>query len=136
MSEPVILLQYVTQQRDQRPAGLRIWSDGSVQHAAPDNALPGPTQRIDVDREIQWQDQAALSPTQVETLQGVMRECGLFDLPAKLLINYCKDDPGTTIWMANLDGKMAHIIVYDPRPKRSAELDKLLTALNELLPVA
>jgi hypothetical protein len=54
-------------------------------------------------------------------------------LPAKLLINYCKEDPGTGLWLVNLDGQTARVVVYDPRPKRDAGLDALLKAADSLL---
>jgi hypothetical protein len=125
MTDRHVLIQSVTIQRTEVPKGFRVWSDGAVEHTAPDNALPGPTERLDRDRDLIWQSAGQLTADQVEQLSTAIVESGIFDLPPSLLINYCKDDPGVAIWTVNIDGRVARILVYDPRPRRSAELDKL-----------
>jgi hypothetical protein len=133
MSERFVLLQRITNQRGERPVGVRIWSDGVVQRAADDNPPPGPTERLDVDRDLKWQDERRLDPQQVETIRTAIQDSGFFDLPPRLLINYCKEDPGAAIWIVNLSGRMARVVVYDPRPRRSPELDQLSALLDSAL---
>ncbi|HVO42774.1 MAG TPA: hypothetical protein VMT34_09130 [Aggregatilineales bacterium] len=133
MSEPTVLLQFVTYQRDLRPSGRRIWSDGRVQRAAEDNPLPGSGERLDLDREIAWADEQTLSAEQIAALRDAILAVRFFDLPVRMLINYCKEDPGTTIWTAMVDGRSGRVVVFDPRPRRSPELDTLLARLTEVL---
>ncbi len=133
MAERAVLLQYVTNQRTERPGGRRIWSDGLVQRCAEDNPLPGPTERLDLDRDLRWQDERRLTPDQVGAIRSAIHDIGFFDLPPRLLINYCKEDPGATIWTVNLDGRTGRVVAYDPRPKRSPELDRLTAILNDVL---
>jgi hypothetical protein len=128
-----IALQYVVNQRDARPTGLRIYEDGLVQRPAPDNPLPGPTERLDRDRPITWQDDRHLSAEQLQSLYAAIRKANFADLVSPMLINYCKDDPGAAIWDVMLDGQHCRVLVYDPRPRRSQALDDLLAALTELV---
>lgn len=133
MPERDILIQYVINQRGERPTGLRVWSDGQVQRCADDNTPPGMTDLLERDRELNWQDEKQIGTEQVEVLRAAIRDSGFFNLAPRLLINYCKEDPGTAIWTVNLDGQTARVVVYDPRPRRSAEIDKLLAALNAVV---
>src|SRR5262245_540003 len=122
MAERTVLLQYVINQRNEAPRGLRIWSDGAVQRTADDNPPPTATEMLEKDRALNWVDSQALTGEQVETIRQAIRNSGIFDLPPRLLINYCKEDPGTAIWSVNVDGQTARVVVYDPRPRRSAEI--------------
>jgi hypothetical protein len=133
MAERNVLLQYVINQRSEPPRGLRIWSDGTVQRPADDNALPTATEPLEKDRLLNWIDTQVLTGEQIETIRAAIRLSGIFDLPPRLLINYCKEDPGTAIWTVNLDGQSARVVVYDPRPRRSAEIDQLNQAINAVL---
>jgi hypothetical protein len=133
MSERSVLLQRITNQRGERPDGLRIWSDGMVQRVSEDNPPPDATERLDVDRELKWQDERHLDPEQVDAIRAAIQDSGFFDLPPRLLINYCKDDPGAAIWTVNLNGRTAHVVLYDPRPRRSPVLDRLSANLDTLL---
>jgi|GEM_PF-6605875 hypothetical protein len=133
MSDRIIVLQKVISQRTQPPVGLRIWSDGLVQRPAADNPLPAATERLDKDRDLRWEDDRRLSRSQIEAVQEAIRQVGFFALPPVMLINYCKEDPGTAIWTANVDGQTARVVVFDPRPRRSAELDRLSAVLDEIL---
>lgn len=133
MSDRVVVLQKVVNQRTAPPSGLRIWSDGLVQRSAADNPLPTATERLDKDRDLKWQDDGHLASSQVEVVREAIRQVGFFDLPPVMLINYCKEDPGTAIWAVNVDGQTARVVVFDPRPRRSAELDRLSAALDEIL---
>lgn len=133
MSERVVLIQYVTQQRTERPVGLRVWTDGLVQTVAPDNPLPDPTALLERDRDLKWQNERHLSTQQIDAIKAAIRESSFFELEARLLINYCKEDPGTMIWTVNLDGQSWRVVVFDPRPRRSLQLDNLSKALAEIL---
>ncbi len=133
MADRVVILQKVFNQRVERPSGLRIWSDGLVQRPTADNPLPAATERLDKERDLQWQDDRQLTTSQVDAIRQAIRQTNFFDLPAVLLINYCKEDPGTAIWTVNLDGTTACVVVFDPRPRRNAELDRLSAALDEIL---
>ena len=133
MAERTILLQYVINQRSEPPRGLRIWSDGAVQRPADDNPLPTATELLEKDRALNWIDTQVLVGEQIETIREAIRSSGIFDLPPRLLINYCKEDPGTAIWSVHLDGQSARVVVYDPRPRRSAEIDQLFQAINAVL---
>jgi hypothetical protein len=133
MAERTVLLQHVTNQRTERPGGLRIWSDGLVQRPAENNPPPGPTDRLDLDRELQWRDERTLTEEQTRAIREAIQDVGFFDLPPRMLINYCKEDPGTAIWTVNLDRRSGRIVVYDPRPRRSAELDRLSAVLARVL---
>jgi hypothetical protein len=134
MAERSILLQYIINQRTERPVGLRIWSDGELQRPAETNLPPDPTARLDNDRDLDWQTVSQLSVEQVEEIKQAVQQIGFFDLPPRLLINYCKEDPGTMIWTVNLDGQTHRVVVFDPRPKRSAQLDQLSATLKNILP--
>ncbi len=136
MSERNVLVQYVTYQRTERPTGQRVWSDGLVQQTSDDNPLPGPTESLERDRDLQWIDDRHLSEAQLESLRQAIRESGVVGLPPRLTINYCKEDPGTAIWTINIDGQTVRVVVYDPRPKRSAEIDSLIKALQDALAVS
>ena len=133
MADDGVLIQRVIYQRTEPPVGLRIWVDGLVQRVADATPLPSPTDRLDLDREVIWRDEPRLSPEQVEAVRDAIRDSGIFDLEPRLLINYCKEDPGTAIWNATLDGKTAHVVVFDPRPRRSPELDSLEALINQVL---
>ena len=133
MSEPTVLIQYVTHQRTEVPNGLRVLTDGLIQRTAPDNARPGPTELLEKDRSLTWQDDRHISSAQVEAIKAAILDSKFFDLQPRLLINYCKDDPGTMIWTVNVDGKTWRVVVYDPRPRRSTELDGLSKALADIL---
>lgn len=133
MPERDILIQYVINRRNERPSGLRIWLDGLVQRCAADNSPLGMTDLLERDRDLQWQDEKQLSVEQVDAIRVAIQDSGFFDLPPRLLINYCTEDPGTAIWTVNLDGQTARVVVYDPRPKRSTEIDRLLAELNAVV---
>ncbi len=133
MSERIVIIQCVINQRGERPTGQRIWSDGWVQRCADDAPLPGPTDRLDRDRDLPWQDVGQLTSAELETVRQIVLESGLFELPPTLLINYCKEDPGTAIWTANVEGHTAHVVVFDPRPRRDPVIDRLTSALNGVL---
>ena len=132
MTELVVLIQYVLQQRAEPPIGFRIWSDGRAQHCA-NTSLLDISERLDIDRELIWRDDPQLDAAHLQTIRDAIRSSGIFDLEPRLLINYCKDDPGAAIWSVKLNGRTAHIVVYDPKPRRSAELDSLLNAINAAL---
>ncbi len=127
------LIQYTIHQRGERVNGLRVLIDGTVQSTAPTNPLPTPTERLDHDHDLQWQILRTLTATELEALQDEIRRIGFFDLPATMLINYCKEDPGTAIWIVNLDGQMWRVLVWDPRPKRSPALDTLMEKLKAII---
>lgn len=129
----LMLLQYVIIQRDQAPEGRRVWTDGHYERTSPGNALPTAVELLDKDRLLDWQPQGNLSPEQLERLQMAIRASGFFQLQPKLLINYCKEDPGVAIWTVALDGQEARVVLYDPRPRRSAQIDSLLGVLADLI---
>jgi hypothetical protein len=133
MADRTLLIQYTVNQRKERPAGLRVWSDGVLQRPAEDNPPPTEAERLDVDREIRWTDIRTLTVDQVTAIQVAILSIGFFDLPARLLINYCKEDPGTAIWTAYVEGRCGRVVVFDPRPKRSPELDTFSAQLNEII---
>jgi hypothetical protein len=130
---PSILIQYVIVQRDQVPTGWRVLIDGRYECTAADNALPTPTEPLDRDRVLTWQTEGSISADQVHIVEAAIRDSGFLDLQPKLLINYCKDDPGVAIWVATVDGQQKRVVVYDPKPKRAAEIDKLRAVLAELI---
>jgi len=130
--ESTILIQYVVNERAAKPTGFRVWSDGRAQRCAESNSQPGPTERLDLDRDLTWTDSGQFDSAQLDAIRRAIRSSGIFDLPPRLLINYCKEDPGTGIWTVNLDGQTARIVVYDPRPKRNTELDGLLQAISAI----
>jgi hypothetical protein len=132
MSDTKPLLQCVVNQRDQAPTGWRILPDGVVQHAV-DNPPPGPDDSLASDRALNWQTRRQLDAAEIASVKTAVLESGFFDLLPKLLINYCKEDPGTAIWTAHIDGREARVVLFDPRPRRSAELDKLSGLLAPLL---
>ena len=132
MTESGVLVQYVVQQRTQSPIGLRIWSDGKVQRCG-NNAPPGATERLDIDRELMWQDEPPLDKVSLTAIRDAIQVSGIFEMEPRLLINYCKDDPGAAIWNVLLDGRMAHVVMYDPKPNRSVALDTLMQAINAVL---
>ena len=133
MTERMVLIQCVTNQRTERPTGFRIWTDGLVQRSAPDNPLPGPTERLDVDRNLIWQDERHLDSEQVNAIRDAIYQVKFFELPPRLLINYCKEDPGTAIWTANVEGQTARVVVFDPRPRRSTALDTLSKQIGDII---
>lgn len=133
MSERTVLIQYVTHQRTVPPVGTRVWTDGLVEKVAPDNPLPSPTDLLERDRDLRWQEDRQLSSDQVEAIKVAILHSKFFDLEPRLLINYCKEDPGTMIWKVTLDGQTWRVVVYDPRPRRSPALDSLNAALAEIL---
>jgi len=130
---PDILLQFVTQQRDQKPSGKRILSDGTLQRVSDDTLLPGAADNLEKDRPLDWVTERTLPADTLQTIRAAITESGYFDLEPRLLINYCKEDPPTQIWLAEIDGQRWRVVVFDPRPKRSAALDKLSAALAPLL---
>jgi hypothetical protein len=133
MTDRVVLLEEVTYQRTERPHGFRIWSDGTVERTSDANPLPTLTERLDVDRTVQWEADRTLSAEQLAALSETIRQSGIFDVEPKMLINYCKEDPPAAIWKINLDGQSHKILVYDPRPRRSAVLDAVLAAVKGVL---
>ncbi len=133
MPEAEILIQFVTVQRTERPVGQRILQDGRLQRTADDNALPNATEALEKDRDLRWIDIRVLTALQIQAVKDAVVGCGFFDLPARLLINYCKEDPGTQIWTANIDGRKARVVIYDPKPHRSPEVDRLQAALAPIL---
>jgi len=130
MTDVTILVQYTVTQREERPSGFRIWSDGRVQRAAESNPLPTPTERLDVERQIEWADVRTLDAAQLEKARLALRTANFAEMPPKLLINYCKEDPGAGLWIVNVDGQSGRVVVYDPRPKRNAALDTLLSEIS------
>jgi hypothetical protein len=135
MTERTVLIQRIINQRTAQPDGLRIWSDGLLQRTAEDNPPPGSMDRLDKDRELKWRVIAQLSPEQVEEIRATIRSSGFFELQPVLLINYCKEDPGTAIWTVSLDGQTARVVVFDPRTRRSSAIDLLNQALDRILTV-
>ncbi|MCC7449977.1 MAG: hypothetical protein IT324_21345 [Anaerolineae bacterium] len=133
MTERMVLVQCVITQRTERPAGFRIWTDGLVQRPAPDNSLPNATERLDLDRSLAWQDERRLSAAQINTIRETIHQIQFFDLPPRLLINYCKEDPGTAIWTVNVDGQTGRVVVFDPRPRRSEALDMLSKHISDII---
>lgn len=133
MDERIVILQYVINQRGERPTGRRIWSDGFVQRCADDAPPPGAADRLDRDRDLPWQDTSELTIAELETLQNAVQQSGFFELPAALLINYCKEDPGTAIWTVNVGGRTARVVVFDPRPHRNPVIDHLTAVLDGIL---
>ena len=132
MTERTILVQRVINQRTEQPDGLRIWSDGLFQRTAEDNPPPGSMDRLDKDRELKCRDIGQLSPKQVEEIRAAIRSSGFFELQPVLLINYCKEDPGTAIWTVTPDGQTARVVVFDPRPRRSTAIDLLNQAIDRI----
>jgi hypothetical protein len=128
-----VLLQYVIIQRTDPPVGLRILSDGRLERAAADNPLPGPADRLEFDRPIAWELDRQLAESAIGALKAAVIESGFFNLEPRILINYCKEDPGVAIWNANVDGQSARVVLYDPRPRRSAEIDRLLKAIDTIV---
>ena len=133
MADRTILLQRITVQRTEPPDGLCIWSDGLVQVSADDNPLPGPTERLDLDRDLKWIDDQRLTSHDIDTIRTAIRNIGFFDLEPHLLINYCKEDPGAAIWTVNVGGETARVVLWDPRPTRSLELDSLTKVIDKVL---
>lgn len=131
MAVRTVLVQVVTVQRAERPTGLRIWSDGIVQRGVGEQ--PGPTELLEKDRALEWIDTQTLNAEKIGAVREVIAQSGIFNLEPRLLINYCKEDPDTAIWTVNLDGRTARVVVYDPRPRRSAELDRLMQAIDGVL---
>lgn len=133
MTERMVLIQCVIAQRTECPTGFRIWTDGVVQHPTAHNPLPNPTERLDLDRPLDWEDECQLNMDQVNAIRDAIRQVKFFDLPPRLLINYCKEDPGTAIWTVNVDGQTGRVVVFDPRPRRSAELDTLSKHITDII---
>lgn len=127
-----ILLQYVINQRGERPTGQRVLQDGTFQVVSADNPFPSAIEPLDRDRPLTWDTRDHLSDEQLAAIKAAILATDLFDLPPKLLINYCKEDPGTGIWSADVDGRTTRVVVYDPRPKRSTAVDSLLATLKAL----
>ena len=84
---------------------------------------------------LNWQPAEMLTPDQIQAIQTAIRESGFFNLQPRLLLNYCKEDPGVAIWHVWIDDHQARVVVYDPKPKRAAELDKLQAALSAFVVV-
>lgn len=129
-----VILQYVINQRGEVPTGQRVLDDGTVQRVAASSPKPGETERLDLDRELSWEAIGQISAEQVSAISSAVTDGGFFDLEPKLLINYCKEDPGTGIWTANVGGRSYRVVVFDPRPRRSPVIDKLVELLKGLLP--
>jgi len=127
-----VVLQYIINQRGEVPTGQRVLDDGTVQRVSASNPMPGETERLDLDRELAWEPVGHLSAEQVNAISSAVADGGFFDLEPKLLINYCKEDPGTGIWTANVGGRSYRVVVFDPRPRRSAVIDSLLELLKGL----
>ncbi len=130
---PDILIQFVTVQRQQRPTGRRVLLDGLLQRTSDDNALPGPDDLLEKDRALNWQDERRLTAEQIQAIKDAVLNSGFFNLLPRLLINYCKEDPGAAIWTVNIDGQQARVVLYDPKPRRSPELDQLMQHLAPIL---
>jgi hypothetical protein len=130
---PEVLIQYLLQQRGERPTGFRIWPDGRVEHCAATNPVPTPTARLDHEPELIWQESGRLDTAQLGAVKEAIRQAKLEALPPRLLINYCKEDPGAALWTFNLDGQSGQITVYDPHPKRHPQLDTLLAQLQTMV---
>ena len=133
--ERSLVIQCVTVQRDQIPSGWRVLIDGLYERTSADNVLPTPTEPLDRDRVLNWQPAGMLSPDQIQAIQTAIRESGFFNLQPRLLINYCKEDPGVAIWCVWVDDHQARVVVYDPKPKRAPELDKLRAVLSAFVAV-
>jgi len=130
---PAILIQYVIVQRDQVPTGQRILTDGHFERTTVGNDRPTPIEPLDRDRVLNWQSEGVITAAQMETIKAKIHESGFFNLQPKLLINYCKEDPGVGIWTVNVDGRQMRVVVYDPKPKRAIEIDILRTLLVEMI---
>ena len=130
MPDSNVVIQCVIVQRNQQPTGWRILTDGRVQRTATDNPVPDPDEILEKDRMLTWLDGRSLSAAEIAEVKTAVEQSGFFDLQPRLLINYCKEDPGTAIWTANVDGHQARVVLYDPKPKRSAELDTLTARLS------
>jgi hypothetical protein len=133
MTERSILLQQIVFQRTERPSGFRIWSDGTVQRCADDNPLPEVTERLDRERPVKWEDDRTLTAEQVHELRNSIRQSGFLNLPPALTINYCKEDPGAAHWLATVDDQTVRVVLWDPKPRRSPEIDQLIAAVNMVL---
>lgn len=128
-----ILIQYVTIQRTVPPTGTRVLQDGTLQHTTTDNPLPTETEALEKDRSLTWQTIRTLSSEDLAAIKVAVAQSGFLELPPRILINYCKEDPGTQIWTVALPEASARVVLYDPRPRRSPEIDSLLSALAPLL---
>jgi hypothetical protein len=127
------IIQVVIQQRGERPTGRRLLADGAVQVVGPNNPPPPATERLDRDRALDWETVGQVGAAQVAEVVTAILASGVFDLPPALLINYCKEDPGTAIWVFRAGDKSTRIIVWDPKPKRDASLDHLSALLTALV---
>ena len=105
MTERTVLVQVVTIQRAERPTGLRLLSDGAVQRGS--GTLPNATEPLEKDRTLDWTDSGLLNDDELNVVRAAIRQGGFFDLEPRLLINYCKDDPGVAIWTVNLDDRQS-----------------------------
>ncbi len=72
MTELVVLIQYVLQQRAEPPIGFRIWSDGRAQHCA-NTSLLDISERLDIDRELIWRDDPQLDAAHLQTIRDECR---------------------------------------------------------------
>jgi hypothetical protein len=133
MTERSVLLQQIVYQRTERPKGFRIWSDGTVQRCAEDNALPEPNERLDRERAVKWEDDRILTPEQLDEIRNSIRQSGILNLPPALTINYCKEDPGAAHWLATVDDQTVRVVLWDPKPRRSPEIDQLIATVNAVL---
>lgn len=129
---PDILIQYVIIERTQHPTGRRVLADGTLQRTIADNPPPDPDELLDRDRALDWNTQRRLSAEDIQAIKQAINESGIWELPPRLLINYCKEDPGVAIWTVHVEDRQTRVVVYDPKPKRSPELDRLLLALNPI----
>jgi hypothetical protein len=128
-----VLLQAVVHQRGMQPTGQRILTDGTLQVTTADNPMPGPDDLLEKDRSLSWETVRQLSNADVQALEAAIRQSGVLDLPPRILINYCKEDPGTQILTINLGDHKHRVVLYDPKPRRSVEIDALLRVLNAVI---
>jgi len=133
MSDALVMLEYLIVQRGVRPSGQRILSDGTLLKPADDTPLPGEDDLLEKDRPLRWVEVRKLSTEAVEHLSQTVVSAGFFDLEKRLLINYCKEDPGVAIWVAQVGDQKARVVLYDPKPKRNATIDQIEAALKSVL---
>lgn len=130
MNTAAILIQAVTIQRKNAPLGKRILQSGLIQYTTPDNPRPNDTESLEKDRTLNWTDGELLAAEALAQVKTAIQSSKIFDLPGRILINYCKEDPGTQIWYVEIDEQRTRVVLFDPKPKRSSELDQLIAHLT------
>jgi hypothetical protein len=131
--EPEIIMQVVVNERGERPNGLRILADGAVQQPTPDTPPIAGGERLDREGKIAWHTLKIIDSAALDRVRDAVRAADFAALPPQMLINYCKEDPGTAIWHVHIDGAHWRVLVWDPRPRRSPALDRLMAALVQIV---